>query len=397
MKHAASHLTRRRFLETSGALGLGALLAPSRLAAAAEPPKVPRRPFGKTGIEVPVLSLGGIFDTINGQAVLRQAFNHGVTYWDTAEGYLKGASETGMGLYLERNPEARKSLFLVTKSGQRSVDKMTTALDASLARLQTGHVDLFFMHAVSSIGEVDRPEVKAWAEAAKKAGKIRLFGFSTHTNMEPCLAGAAKLGWIDGVMLTYNYRIMHTPEMKAAIEAAVAVGIGLTAMKTIGKQSGSPSAEQARLLEPLTGRGFSPEQAMMRAVWENPAIAAICSQMPNVDLLRKNIAAALDQTSLAESDREALRRYADATCSGYCAGCGHLCEGALAGAVPVRDVMRHLMYHRHYGPEIGLAAELPAEVRQRLVTTDYAAAELACPRRVPIARFMREAAATLAV
>jgi hypothetical protein len=201
-------------------------------------------------------------------------------------------------------------------------------------------------------------------------------------------------------MLTYNYRIMHTPEMKAALEAAVAAGIGLTAMKTIGMQSGSPSAEQARLLEPLTGRGFSPEQAMMRAVWENPAIAAICSQMPTLDLLRKNVAAALDQTSLAESDRETLRRYADATCAGYCAGCGHLCEGALAGAVPVRDVMRHLMYHRHYGPEAdarALFAALPAEARERLATADYSAAERACPMHVPIARYMREAAATLAV
>ena len=82
--------------------------------------------------------------------------------------------------------------------------------------------------------------------------------------MEENLTGAAKLGWIDGIMLTYNYRIMHTPEMKAAIEAAVAAGIGLTAMKTGGKGLSFDTSAQAAILAPLKDKGFSAEQARSR-------------------------------------------------------------------------------------------------------------------------------------
>jgi hypothetical protein len=393
-------LTRRRFLQTSGALGLGSMLLP-RDAWAAEPaPKVARRKFGRTGVEVPMLALGGIFDTRTNQAVLRQAVNLGVTYWDTAEGYLQGGSETGMGTFFERNPELRKEVFLVSKAGgRRSVREMGWALDESLARLKTDHVDLYLMHGVKSIDRVDTPEVKAWVEQAKQSGKIRLFGFSTHTNMEDCLAGAAKLGWIDGIMMTYNYRLMRTAAMKAAVEACAEAGVGLTAMKTIGRGSGGETAEQTAILGPFKERGFSAEQAMLKAVWENPDIATICSQMPNLNLLRQNVAAAMDQTALTQSDRETLARHAAATCDGYCAGCARLCESALGGDVPVRDVLRQLMYHRHYGAEIdarALFAEIPAEARARLARIDYAAAERVCPQHVPIARLVGEAVRALA-
>lgn len=400
MKNQPDSLSRRRFLQTSGALGLGAMLLPRQLVAATRPTKVARRKFGSTGVEVPMLSLGGIFDTPNNQIVLRQAFAHGVTYWDTAESYLKGASETGMGTFFEKNPQARKEVFLVSKANsRRSVADMGTALDESLARLQTDYVDLYFMHGVNNIAAVDRPEVKAWVEAAKKSGRIRFFGFSTHSNMELCLTGAAKLGWIDGVMLTYNYRSMHKPEMKAAVEAAMAAGIGLTAMKTIGRGPAADKPEQLAALEPLTQQGFSPEQAMLKAVWENPGIAAICSQMASVNILRQNIAAALDQTALTDLEHETLQHYAAATCEGYCAGCSHHCETALADQVPVRDVMRHLMYQRHYGPEMdarALFAELPPGLRERLGSIDFSLAERACPNHLPIARLMREAVTTLA-
>ena len=50
--------------------------------------------------------------------------------------------------------------------------------------------------------------------------------------MEEFLLGAAKLGWIDGIMFTYNYRIMHTERMKKAVNDSFKAGIGLTAMKT---------------------------------------------------------------------------------------------------------------------------------------------------------------------
>ena len=104
---------------------------------------MPKRKLGKTGVEVSILGLGGMFDTINNQLLLKQAMKWGVTYWDTAEGYGNGLSEEGFGRFFSRNPEARKEIFLVTKLHAKG-GNLTERLDKCLQRLQTNYVDLFF-------------------------------------------------------------------------------------------------------------------------------------------------------------------------------------------------------------------------------------------------------------
>ena len=395
MNNETAQFSRRQFVQTSGAVGIGSLLFRSPLWAAGETvPKVARRKFGRTGVDVSHVGLGCMFDIINNQVILRTAFDHGVTYWDTAAGYERMGSETGIGMFFAKNPSVRKEIFLVTK-GRGDLAK---SLDASLGRMKTDHVELFFVHGIDHISAVDRPEVKAFAEKAKQEGKIRFFGFSSHSNMAQCLSGGAKLDWIDGAMITYNYREMHKPEMKAALDACEKAGIGVTAMKTLGGRSGTDTADQAALLAPITGRGFSPAQAKLKVVMENPQIACACVQMPNMKFCRENIAAALDRKELGSVVRNALDRHAEATCNGYCGGCGHLCGAAVAGAVPVRDVMRHLMYYHNYAELDARAmfSDVPSEVRARIAHTDYAAAERVCPHHLPIAALMREAAVVLA-
>ena len=84
-------------------------------------------------------------------------------------------------------------------------------------------------------------------------------------------------------------------------------------------------------------------------MWENPHIASICSQMPNLTILSANVAAARDQTKLAREEFDSLDRMPWRPSSDYCAGCGSICQEAVGGAVPVNEVMRCLMYHRDYG------------------------------------------------
>ena len=390
-------LTRRRFLQTSALFGAGALLMPSAGWAAEPAPSIPRRKYGRTGVELPVLGLGCMFDVLRNSVILRQAYDNGITYWDTAAGYRN--SEPALGQFFEKNPSARKDIFLVTKaSGARDTDGMTQRLSQSLERMKTDYIDLYFLHGMSDISEVDQPEIKAWAEAAKKSGKIRHFGFSTHSNMELCLTAAAKLGWIDGMMFSYNYHLMDTPEMKAAIDACFAAGVGLTAMKTQGQRQGAETPAQAALLSVLTGKGLTPGQAKLKLVMDNPQISVACVQMPNLKVFRENLAAALTPAGLSAAEHVALQRHAEATRNSYCAGCSRFCESALASEVPVRDVLRCLMYHEHYG-EVdarSLFNELAPEARAALANLDYSAAERACPRRLPIGNLMREAASRLA-
>ncbi len=397
----SSECSRRQFLKTAGAAGLGLLAASAAadLLSAQEPPRVPTRPFGKTGVNVAMLSLGGMFDIPNNQLMLRQALKWGVTYWDTANSYEGGNSELGIGKYFAKYPEDRKGVFLVTKSAAWTLKGMSEHLNRSLERLRTDYVDLFFVHSVRGISSMDK-DMQQWGAKAKAAGKIRFFGFSTHSNMEECLLGAASLGWIDGIMLAYNYRLMHTDAMRRAVDACAKAGIGLTAMKTQGGgQVLTDTPDELKLAGRFVQSGFTEGQARLKAVWENPQIASICSQMPSMALLSQNTAAAVNRARLSAGERELLDRHAQATAAGYCAGCTGICEPALAASVPVGRVMRYLMYARSYGNR-GFARSrfqaLPDQTRAMMAQLDYTAAEAGCPQKMPIGRLMREALVELA-
>lgn len=238
MESDSSDPTRREFLKTTSMAAMGVLLAstmPDR-AEGQTPTAVPTRAFGKTGATVSILGLGGMFDIPTNQLVLRQAYQWGVTYWDTADCY--GGSETGMGMYFEKYPEHRKDIFLVTKSCERDAQGMTRLLEQSLNRLKTDYIDLYLVHGAKHTDELS-DEIRRWAEKEKLRKRIRFMGFSTHSNMEKLMMAASRLGWIDGIMMTYNFRLMHTDQMQAAVEACTNAGIGLDCHEDAGGRVGS--------------------------------------------------------------------------------------------------------------------------------------------------------------
>ncbi|MCG6919290.1 MAG: aldo/keto reductase [Deltaproteobacteria bacterium] len=386
--------SRRDFLRAAGAAGLGSIIAPmDRLAeSSTESVSMPTRPFGKTGVRVPILGLGGSLDL--DQLMLRQAAKLGVTYWDTASSYMGGNSENRIGKYLDKYPEDRKKIFIVTKSHAWTVNGLTKDLNKSLERMKTDYVEFFFIHSVRSINELDG-DIKSWSQRAKAEGKIRFFGFSTHSNMAECMLGAAKLGWIDGIMMSYNFRLMHSDGMKRAVDACAKTGIGLTAMKTQGGGSVRTSSEtELELAGRFLQKGFTDAQAKLKAVWENPRIACICTEMPNITILMSNVAAAMSRTGLSSDDKKLLHQYAQETRSDYCAGCNDLCESAINSAAPIGDVMRHLMYRHSYGDHDRAARlfnKIPQRIRVEMASLDYTMAEQKCPQKMAIGKLMREA------
>lgn len=411
-----TNLSRRGFLATAAtaaAAGAGVVLGGAKMALGGDPASdtetaggnvVGKRPFGKTGVDVAELSLGGMFDTINGQVLLSQSLEMGVTYWDTAVKYGGGNSETGMGNYLSTHTDQRKNMFLVSKSPKRTHAELTTDLDESLERLQTDYLDLFFLHAINDPDHVTS-ELTGWGDEMKAAGKLKFFGLSTHDNMSACMNKAVELGGIDGMMISYNYRILVQDDegdgrFNKAIDACHEAGIGLTAMKTQGGRNHSDNSEaEDDLIKEFTDSGYSPEQAALKVVWKDERMAAVCSQMPNMTLLKANVAAALDKTELTARQEAALRKFAVATASDYCAGCSQICSRAVGGEVPVCDILRFVMYYNTYGDRFGareLFAALPAGVRNRLTSLDYSTAEARCPQGVPIAARMKLAQELLA-
>ena len=401
-------VTRRDFFKKTAAAGFGsALLSLPTLKRAqadsspeaSEPLIVPTRPFGKTGVDVSILSLGGVLKSTD-LLIFKQAFKRGVTYWDTADSYGRGENEKAIGKYFNKFPDDRKKVFLVTKAATSDPKKLTEKLNTSLLRMNTSYVDLFFIHYVKNVKKELTQEVKTWAEKAKSQGKINFFGFSSHKNMENCMLDAAKLGWVDGIMMSYNYRLMVKDEMKKAVDACVRAGIGLTAMKTQAAFTanfyasiGSETDDALEMTENFLKKGYTAEQAKLRVVWENPHIASICSAMPNMAILQANINAALNNNNLSENDIKRMEEYAHRTASGYCAGCAGICEQAVDHDIPISDILRYSMYNHSYGDRetaVSLFNNLPADVKINIFKADYAQAERSCPQNIQIGKILKK-------
>jgi len=444
MKEKQNKINRRNFLKTVGAAGLvPAFTKASSVFASAktkpgpnEPPVpgpkpppildpnapkrvqepkpllVPKRKLGKLteldkeGKKVPVkvacLALGMMFNALDQQLVLRKAIQYGVTYWDTAYSYNGGNSELGVGKFLKRYPKLRKEMFIASKaSGTRTIEDVEHRLQTSLERMNTNYIDLYYLHDIESTERLN-DELRNWAKSAKQRKLIRFLGFTTHRNMTECLEFGAKLDWIDVIMTKYNFRELQNKELNAAIDACHKAGIGLIAMKTVGKGSAAKkitTEEERKLVAHFLKRGFTEGQAKIKVVAQDKRFSSVCVGRGNVKELDLNVAVVLDKTSLTSADMEVFREYAQATCTGYCAGCAEICGAALPDMPYVSDIMRYLMYYNNYGERDNareLFAQIPGKVRHKLLSTDYRLAEARCAQRMPIAELMAEAVSKLA-
>jgi aryl-alcohol dehydrogenase-like predicted oxidoreductase len=174
---------RRRIFVGGALAGLGA--------AHARPPKpkagsIPMRAFGKTGVKLTVIGqAGGRFpllpDKAEARTLVRHAYEMGINYFDNAHVYWEGRSEE---VYGDALSDVRKNVFLTTKSMGRTRKQAEEDLHASLRSLKTDYVDLWQIHGVSEMEEVDRIFAPGGAieafEAAKKGGKCRFIGFTGH-------------------------------------------------------------------------------------------------------------------------------------------------------------------------------------------------------------------------
>jgi uncharacterized protein len=393
-------LTRRELFGLSGLAAstaiLGGAALPSLPAQAAEPelPQVPRRTLGKTGQSVPILLMGGAmgFDP-RFDPRLAEAVRFGVNYIDAADCYAGGKCETSVGAYHTR-AKNRDKVWITTKSDQHEVDGFQRTVAESLTKLQTDHVDLYFLHMLRDPKYLSKDMALA-AEKLKKAGKIRYFGFSCHDgNVADLLTRASQLAWIDVIMFRYNFRQYGEKELNAAIDAAHGANIGLIAMKTQGSEAGIQDAWKKF---EKTGK-WNKFQSVLKAVWADPRITAAVSHMDTFEKLRENVAAAVDRTSLTEAEKSALDRYAAATRSLACDGCDHICGPHVDAPVKIGDTMRYLMYHDAYNePQKArdLFRSLPAAAR-RLEGVDFSGASRACPHGLDVAAHMKRAAEVLA-
>lgn len=165
-----------------------------------------RRTLGRTGEKISILGFGGIVvsDMPQEEAdrIVAEAVDRGVNYFDVAPTY--GNAQERLGPALE---PYRDQVFLACKTAERDKDGSARELEESLRLLRTDHVDLYQLHGLGSMENVETAFGPGGAmetfEAAKREGKARFLGFSAHSE-EAGVAALERFGF-DSALFPINF------------------------------------------------------------------------------------------------------------------------------------------------------------------------------------------------
>ncbi len=367
---------------------------------------LPTRVLGRTGEKVSILNLGTAQQTSN--RLFNAAWDAGIRYLDTADCYAGGNAEKKVGRWMAKK-DKRKEIFLVTKDHPATPDEWVQTVDRRLAALQTDTIDLFFLHAIGGgstsgvggdEGHRDVPKMKQWAAAAdkiKKSGKVKYVGFSTHTSLPlrtALLNNAVEGGWVDAIMLGYDPQIVREDKaFNKALDNCHKAGIGLISMKEMRGAKHAP-----KFLPKFEEMGLTTHQAVLHAVWSDERIASICSDMPNLRILKENTDAARTFKPMDKSTIGAVIGVYEQYASAYCNGCDGRCQRAGKTEAALGDIARCLSYYEMDGCRATARQAYSAltSIERDWHDADLAAASNACVSNLDFAALLPRAEDKLA-
>jgi uncharacterized protein len=307
---------RRRFIKGAAVLGAAPLFAGESMAKHAittndrddESPAipsgtVPQKPFGRTGLQVSAMGLGGyhLGSANTDQAaieIVAKALDHGITFFDNAWEYHDGLSEERLGRALKGK---RDRAFVMTKVCTHGRDKKIAMrmLEESLRRLQTDHLDLWQIHEVIYDNDPDlifAPNGAAEAlQAAKQQGKVRFIGFTGHKDPEIHLKMLAHDFPFDSVQMPLNccdatFRSFETHVLPEAQRR----GIAALGMKSLGGSG-----------ELVRHGVVTPEQGLRYAM--RLPVATTISGVDTMEVLDQNLRVAVNFEPLDAKAMQHLR------------------------------------------------------------------------------------------
>jgi uncharacterized protein len=316
---------RREFLQSAGLIGAGLVLSESSLLRAEAPPqltlsnsgpdRIPRKPFGRTAETLSIIGVGGynlgdapsLKEAI---AIVHEAVDAGVNFFDNAWEYHDGKSEEWLGRGLEGR---RDKVFLMTKVCTHGCGKdvARAQLHESLKRLKTDHLDLWQVHECVYDNDPERHFAKGGViealDEAKKAGKVRYVGFTGHKHPRIHLKMLSYDYPFDSVQMPLNpfdarYRSFETKVLPEVNKR----GIAALGMKSLGGNG-----------QPVTQGVVTVEEALRYAM--SLPVATTISGIESLAVLRQNLAIARGFQPMTAAEMETLRR----RCAGA-AGDGHL-------------------------------------------------------------------------
>ncbi len=299
------------------------------------------RTLGKTGIKVPVIGMGMLFS--GNEDLMRAALEAGITHFDTTAGRPQQLrNEEMIGKVLAGRP--RESFVFGPKihlprdlktglyGKAATEEEFLKILDASLKRLRMDCVDILYHHDVSRKESVLYEPIMKAMDKAKKQGKTRFVGLTTHMNVAEAVQAAADSNFYEVVMAAYNFRQKDQLRIKAAIGKAAEAGLGVVAIKVIG--GGFDEYDKPMI-----------PTASLKWVLQNPHVHATVPGFSTYEEMNADLSI-MGNLSLTDAERKDLQEAASGA-GLFCQGCGRCLEQCPAG-LPIPDLMRAYMYAYGY-------------------------------------------------
>jgi predicted aldo/keto reductase-like oxidoreductase len=205
-------------------------------------------------------------------------------------------------------------------------------------------IDCYMVQGVEDDWIVTMDSLYEAFSKARKAGKVRYYGLSTHTNVPKVCELAAASGRYDVIMVAVNPNSLE--DLRPVIRAMREAGIGLVSMKTSGPISKDPKAFDKRYDPAVAGLKLSVYQRAYAYMLNRGGIDAFISHTPNRTILEENLAAAA--VTLGQAELDAIERRTLAETRGACRHCGG-CNGACPNGVRPGDLLRCRAYLHTYG------------------------------------------------
>ena len=342
--------------------------------------------LGKTGLKITKVSMGCMITS--DQSVVERAADLGVIYFDTARVYQQGNNERMVGAALG---DKRKNLVVASKTQARDSKAFFEHLETSLSTFGTDYFDIWYLHSRNSMDDINDELFEAM-EQAKKQGKVRFGGVSTHGGGS-MVSALARNDNVDVILTTYNASMREDQAMSAALAEAHQAGKGVVAMKVMtgafGRGRGSRGGPPP---EPKSEAAMA---AMLKWVLNNPNVDTAIPSMTDMEQLDQNLRAMT--SSFTAEDEKLLAAQLEFVRPLYCHYCG-ACAGACPKGLPVSDIIRHLSYAEGYG-QFQLAREsfleLPSQIRD-VRCADCSECAVKCPNGVHIVERLTRAQELLA-
>lgn len=327
-----------------------------------------RRILGQTNLEVSVIGFGGIpiqrVDEKIALELLKEANNQGINFIDTARGYNE--SESLIGETLEKI--GREKFILATKSMQRSYNGMLEDINISLKNLRTDYIDLYQLHNIRSLDELEKAlnedgALRALKEAKNK-GIIKHIGITGHN--PDILDKALDTEEFATIQCPYNPVEQQATDL---FKKASRMNVGVIVMK------------------PLAGGAITKGELSLRFIVDNPNISVVIPGMESTDQIKLNAETGINIRKLTGDEEKELFEEANSLGSEFCRRCGYCMPCPQNIDIPTQFLMEG--YYTRYDLKEWAQTRYDAMESKASDCIECGQCEPRCPYNLPIRKMMK--------